>query len=71
MAVKKKKIGAAGRFGAGYGRVKEKLVNVESKQRKRQECPFCSGRAKRKSKAVWECTKCGKVFAGGVFILNK
>jgi len=71
MAVKRKKIGAAGRFGAGYGKIKEKLINVERKQRKRQDCPFCGGRIKRKSKGVWDCTKCGKVFAGGVFTINK
>ena len=71
MAVKRKKIGAAGRFGAGYGRVKEKLVNVESKQRVKQECPFCKGTAKRQAKGIWECSKCGKVFAGGVFYLEK
>ena len=71
MAVKRKKIGAAGRFGAGYGRVKEKLIAVESKQRSRQECPFCKGRAKRQAKAIWECSKCGKVFAGGIFHLEK
>jgi len=71
MAVKRKKIGSAGRFGAGYGKVKEKLIAVESKQRKRQECPFCNGRSKRKAKGVWECSKCGKIFAAGVFNINK
>ena len=71
MAVKRKKIGAAGRFGAGYGKVKEKLSAVEKKQRTRQDCPFCKGRAKRKAKAVWECAKCKKVFAGGVFTVNR
>ena len=70
MAVKKKKIGSAGRFGAGYGKVKEKLVAVEEKQRKRQSCPFCAGRAKRDSKAIWICNKCGKKFAGGIFYLK-
>ena len=40
MTVKKKKIGAAGRFGAGYGKIKERLVEVEKIQRKKQECPF-------------------------------
>ncbi|MCK5320956.1 50S ribosomal protein L37ae [Candidatus Pacearchaeota archaeon] len=70
MAVKKKKIGSAGRFGAGYGKVKQKLIAVEAKQRKRQECPFCKGRAKRQAKAIWFCSKCGKNFAGGVFHLK-
>jgi large subunit ribosomal protein L37Ae len=70
MAVKKKKIGSAGRFGAGYGKPKQKLVAVEAKQRKRQDCPFCKGRAKRSEKAIWDCTKCGKRFAGGAFHLK-
>ena len=70
MAVKKKKIGAAGRFGAGYGKVKQKLIAVEAKQRIRQDCPFCKGKSKRKARAIWECSKCSKVFAGGTFHLK-
>ncbi|MBT3642639.1 50S ribosomal protein L37ae [archaeon] len=70
MAVKKKKIGAAGRFGAGYGKIKNKLIAVEKKQRVKQDCPFCKGRAKRAQKAIWECKKCEKRFAGGVFHLE-
>ena len=70
MAVKKKKIGAAGRFGAGYGKVKNKLIAVEAIQRKKQDCPFCSGRVKREEKSIWLCTKCGKKFAGGTFHLK-
>ena len=71
MAVKKKKIGAAGRFGAGYGKVKNKLIAVESIQRKKQDCPFCNGRAKREERSIWLCTKCGKKFAGGAFHLKE
>jgi large subunit ribosomal protein L37Ae len=70
MAVKRKKIGSAGRFGAGYGKIKEILSEVERKQRKKQVCPFCKGRAKRKANGIWECSKCGKVFAGGTFHLK-
>lgn len=70
MAVKKKKIGAAGRFGAGYGKIKNKLIAVEKKQRVKQDCPFCKGLAKRKSKGIWNCNKCDKTFAGGVFHLK-
>jgi len=70
MAVKKKKIGAAGRFGAGYGAPKLRLVEVEKIQRKRQSCPFCRGRAKRTEKGIWLCSKCGKKFAGGTFHLS-
>jgi len=70
MAVKKKKIGSAGRFGAGYGKVKQKLIAVEAKQRVKQDCPFCKGRAKRQGRAIWKCLKCDKIFAGGTFHLE-
>lgn len=70
MAVKRKKIGSAGRFGAGYGKIKQKLVAVERKQRVKQECPFCKGHAKRKITSIWNCSKCGKEFASGTYNLK-
>ena len=70
MGVKTKKARAAGRFGAGYGSTpKNKLSNIEAKQRKKQECPFCKGNAKRQAKGIWLCKKCGKKFAGGTYHL--
>jgi ribosomal protein L37AE/L43A len=69
MATKTKKIKSAGRFGAGYGKVKERLVAVENIQHKRQSCPFCRGRAKRQSKGIWLCAKCGKRFASNTYYL--
>lgn len=69
MAVKKKKIGAAGRLGAGYGKPKYRLVAVEKKQRVKQDCPFCGKLAKRVEKGVWVCSKCGKKFTGGTYYL--
>jgi len=69
MTVKRKKIGAAGRFGAGYGKIKERLVEVEKIQRKKQECPFCKGTAKRQASGIWKCNKCKKVFAGNAYYL--
>jgi len=71
MAVKNKVIGSAGRFGAGYGKIKQRLVAVEVKQRKKQDCPFCQGTAKRQEKSIWLCSKCGKKFAGGTFYLKE
>ncbi|MFH1358742.1 MAG: 50S ribosomal protein L37ae, partial [archaeon] len=45
-----KKVKAAGRFGARYGtRVRRKIADVESTQRKKQECIFCKGTVKRVS----------------------
>ena len=71
MAVKTKKIKSAGRFGAGYGRIKQKLIAVESKQKIKQKCPFCGGTAKRQVRGIWECKKCKKRFAGDAFYLSK
>jgi large subunit ribosomal protein L37Ae len=70
MGVKTKIIGAAGRFGAGYGKPKHRLTAVEKKQRIKQICPFCKGRAKRKSNGIWDCCKCGKKFTGGTYYLE-
>jgi len=43
---------------------------VEAKQRIKQDCPFCNGRAKRQERSIWLCSKCGKKFAGGTFHLK-
>lgn len=67
-----KKVKASGRFKVGYGKnTRTKLVAVESKQRKKQVCPFCQGTAKRKSAGIWDCKKCKKVFAGGAYYLEQ
>ena len=72
MPTKSKKTKSAGRFGARYGKkIRDKLVKVESKQRKKQKCPFCKKLGvKRLSKGIWKCQKCGKKFTGGVYYLN-
>ncbi len=72
MVNKTKKVKAAGRFGARYGKkVREKLAAVESKQRIRQNCPFCKrAGVKKVSKGIWHCPKCNKKFAGNVFYLE-
>ena len=69
---KTKIAGAAGRFGVRYGQlVRRKIAAVESKQRKRQRCIFCNGRAIRLSKGIWECNKCGKKFAEHAYYLEQ
>ncbi|MBU0906772.1 MAG: 50S ribosomal protein L37ae [Nanoarchaeota archaeon] len=73
MAAKKKKIGAAGRYGAGYGRnVRFRLNTIESSQRQTQPSPFHpTGRAKRISAGIWKCLKTGKIFAGHAYYLKE
>ncbi|MCU0642361.1 MAG: 50S ribosomal protein L37ae [archaeon] len=72
MGSKTKKVGAAGRFGAGYGtNVRKNLNAIEVLQRKRQKSPFCpSGYAVRIAPGIWKCEKTGKIFAGPAYHLN-
>jgi len=72
MSTKLKKTKSAGRFGARYGRsVRTRIVAVESKQKKKQKCPYCKKLgAKRTSKGIWECSKCGKKFASNAYHLE-
>jgi len=71
MARKKKKIKAAGKFGAGYGRtVRNRFNEVESLQRTFQPSPFHpTGRAKRIAPGIWKCMKTGRIFAGHAYHL--
>lgn len=73
MTSKTKKIRSAGRFGARYGkRAKSKLADVEEKQRKKQECPYCGKKgAKRLSKGIWKCFKCENKFASDTYFLGE
>ncbi len=67
-----KKVKAAGRFGVRYGkRVRVKIADIEGNQRKKQQCIFCDGIAKRLSKGIWKCKKCDKKFAAHTYILPK
>ena len=67
-----KKVKSAGKYGAGYGtRVRTKLLEVDTKQRKKQTCPFCNKKSiKRKSAGIWTCKNCDKTFAGGAYYLE-
>lgn len=70
--MKTKKVKSAGRFGTKHGtRVRKKITEIESVQRKKQFCIFCDGVVKRLSKGIWKCKKCGKKFAGHTYFINK
>jgi len=73
MPTKSKKTKSAGRFGARYGKkVRDRLVKVEEKQRKKQKCPFCNKLGvKRLSKGIWNCKKCNKKFASDTYYLEE
>jgi len=67
-----KKVSSAGRFGVRYGkRIREAVISVEKKSKKKQKCPFCQRlSAKRVSKGIWHCKKCDKRFTGGAYYLE-
>ncbi|MBU3913819.1 MAG: 50S ribosomal protein L37ae [Nanoarchaeota archaeon] len=70
--MKTKKVKSAGRFRAGYGSyVRGKITDLESKQRKKQPCPFCKKTVKRLSSGIWQCKNCNKKFASHAYYLNK
>ena len=73
MAAKKKKIKAAGKFGAGYGRnVRTRFNTIESSQRRAQPSPFHpTGKAKRIASGIWKCKKTGRIFAGHAYYLKE
>jgi len=66
-----KKVKSTGRFGARYGtKVRQKVLAVETKQKKKQRCPFChKNKVKRVAAGIWICEKCDKKFAGGAYYL--
>jgi large subunit ribosomal protein L37Ae len=72
MGSKTKKVGSAGKFGAGYGtNVRKNFNAIESLQRKRQVSPFYSkGKAKRIAAGIWKDVKTGKIFAGPAYSLQ-
>ncbi|GIU68569.1 MAG: 50S ribosomal protein L37ae [Candidatus Pacearchaeota archaeon] len=73
MPKKHKKTKSAGRFGPRYGKkVKDKIVEIESIQRKKQNCPFCGKKGvKRLAKGIWFCKKCNKKFASNAYYLKE
>lgn len=68
-----KKVKSAGRFGPRYGKsVRTKITEIESKQHKKQICPFCKKpKLKRLSKGIWQCRKCFKKFASDTYYINE
>ena len=65
-----KKVKHAGRFKSRYGvGIRKRVIKVEEKQRQRFDCPDCGFNAvKRKGTGLFECKKCGTVFAGGTYL---
>jgi len=65
-----KKVKSAGRFRQKYGRkVRLRITEIETEQRKSKPCPKCAfPRVKRVAPGIWLCRKCGHKFAGGAYV---
>ena len=72
MSKRTKKVGSSGRFKERYGvRSRTMVREVEALQKLRHPCPKCGKKAvQRTSTGIWECKKCGNVFAGGAYLPN-
>lgn len=70
MSKRTKKVGSSGRFSSRYGVKSRTMIReVESQQKKRHACPRCGKNAvQRTSTSIWECSKCGNIFAGGAYL---
>lgn len=64
-----KKVKSAGRFGVRYGRtIRQRIVNIEQKQKAKHQCPYCSKWGiKRLAAGIWECKKCNNKFTGKAY----
>lgn len=71
--VETEKYGSVKRFGPRYGRtLKERFGKIETEQRKKQKCPYCSAlKVKRIAIGIWGCKKCGAKFTGKAYSVSK
>lgn len=69
---KTKKVGSAGRFKARYGRsLRQKVTDIERKQRKKQKCPYCKKLSVRRlAYGIWHCKSCDAKFTGKSYYLE-
>ncbi len=69
MARRTRKAGVVARFGPRYGvRIRRRVQEIEEGRRAKHTCPRCQAvSVHRKSSGVWECRRCGNVFAGGAY----
>ena len=67
---KTKKSGITAKFGSRYGRkIRANYKNIVERMVKKHPCPKCGKVAvRRKGYALWGCSKCHALFAGGAYI---
>ncbi len=64
-----KKVGSSGRFGVRYGKkIRKKIAEIETKQKRKHKCPYCSKfKVQRVSAGIWECKGCNAKFSGRAY----
>eukprot|EP00195_Chlamydomonas_chlamydogama_P001145 CAMPEP_0202921008 /NCGR_PEP_ID=MMETSP1392-20130828/77156_1 /ASSEMBLY_ACC=CAM_ASM_000868 /TAXON_ID=225041 /ORGANISM="Chlamydomonas chlamydogama, Strain SAG 11-48b" /LENGTH=149 /DNA_ID=CAMNT_0049614543 /DNA_START=321 /DNA_END=770 /DNA_ORIENTATION=- len=72
MAKRTKKVGIVGKYGTRYGASLRKIIKkMEVSQHSKYFCTFCGKYSiKRVATGIWGCKACGKVQAGGAYVLN-
>ena len=63
---------STGRFGSRYGKsVRKRILAVESRQKKKQKCPYCQKKSvKRKAAGIWYCNACKKTFTANAYTVK-
>lgn len=71
MAIKH--AGSVKRLGPRYGRkIRHKLSEIESEQKKKHKCPYCNAEAvKRQAAGIWECRKCESKFTSRAYTVTQ
>ncbi len=69
MARRTRQVGVVGRYGPRYGvRIRRRVQEIEETRRATHVCPRCQApKVQRRSSGVWQCRRCGHVFAGGAY----
>ncbi|OYT26834.1 MAG: 50S ribosomal protein L37ae [Candidatus Altiarchaeales archaeon ex4484_96] len=66
-----KKVGSLGRYGPRIGRkIRDEIKKIEESTKKNR-CPQCNGRVKRKAAGIYVCRSCGASFTGGAYTTSK
>ncbi len=67
MSAHTRKVGSLGRYGPRIGRkLRDEMRKIED-QAKKNRCPSCNGRVKRKAAGIYRCRSCGETFTGGAY----
>ena len=66
-----KKAGITGKYGVRYGSsLRKQVKKMEVSQHSKYTCVFCGkDSVKRSVVGIWSCGSCGKITAGGAYIL--